>query len=354
MLVRSVLQLAVLFLTVLVSSHPLAETSAPKTSKYTIFDSRAMTFGSDPKFFWINDNELLFVSIRTSPDTSAPAQERFTYAVSRWNIQTGAVTEVKDFGENRPDICLNDGFVLYRGTRKDGAPEAYHGKLGQSMRQVDGKQYGFFFCQLRDKTPKLPDWTEGREIRWLEKLDAGFVDFGDTQKWLENTPIRLYRHNAKQAEGIQLPFGRRDVGKRFRYYAFRSAFFVESDYYLHPRPREVPYPVYWLYTDGRIEKILEIPWGPWRSSASFFPFPARAGLVMASSNFNVRDNSDLGHAGLYLLSDGRVEKILSGWIANLEVAVSPNGCKIAFTYAPVVTRKNNVLQAIDLCEGRAK
>src|SRR5712664_592501 len=108
MLVRPVLQLAVLFLTALVSSHPLAETSAPKTSKYTIFDSRAMTFGSDPKFFWINDNELLFVSIRTSPDTLASAQERLTYAVSRWNIQTSSVTEVKDFGENRPDICLND------------------------------------------------------------------------------------------------------------------------------------------------------------------------------------------------------------------------------------------------------
>jgi hypothetical protein len=108
-----------------------------------------------------------------------------------------------------------------------------------------------------------------------------------------------------------------------------------------------------MYRDGRVEKIADIPWGPWRSSAGFRPFPTRAGIVMASSNFNVRDNTDLAHAGLYLLtSEGRLEKVLSAWVDGLDVSVSPDGCMIAFTYARVVTRKNNVLQAMNLCAGR--
>jgi hypothetical protein len=188
----------------------------------------------------------------------------------------------------------------------------------------------------------------------LHKLGAGFLDFGDTKKGLENTPIRLYRYNAQQGEGLELPLKRRDTGKRFPYYEFKRAFFVVSDYYLHPRPKEIPYPVYWLYEDGRVEKIADIPWGPWRSSASFSPFPTRAGLIMASHNFNVRNANDIADAGLYLFVHGRVERIVKGWVDSLAVAVSPDGCKIAFTYAPVVTRRNNVLQAMDLCGGGVK
>ena len=183
----------------------------------------------------------------------------------------------------------------------------------------------------------------------MEKLDAGFVDYGDRLKWLENTPVAFYRHGAKQHEGIDLAIGRRDAGKRFHYYEFKRAFYFASHYHHHPRPKEIPYPVYWLYADGRVEKLADIPWGPWRA-AGLDTAPTRAGLVMASSNFNVRNANDLEHAGLYLLSNGRVEKILRAWVASLAVAVSPDGCSIAFTYAPVMTQKNNVLMAMRLCE----
>ena len=60
----------------------------------------------------------------------------------------------------------------------------------------------------------------------------------------------------------------------------------------------------------------------------------------------------LAHAGLYLLNAGRVEKLAKGWIAGLAVAVSPDGCRIAFSYSPAVTEKKNVLQAMSLCARR--
>jgi hypothetical protein len=324
-----------------------------KAAQYKTFNSQAMTFGSDPKFFWIDNQELIFVSIEKFPDTSSKSAERLTYSVSRWNIQARTVRLVRDFGENRPLLCFYDGSLLYGAMHKRDAP-AYYAKLGEVEREVNIQEYDYLFCQSRKNTPKLPVWTEGHEIRLLHKLGAGFLDFGDTKKGLENTPIRLYRYNAQQGEGLELPLKRRDTGKRFPYYEFKRAFFVVSDYYLHPRPKEIPYPVYWLYEDGRVEKIADIPWGPWRSSASFSPFPTRAGLIMASHNFNVRNANDIADAGLYLFVHGRVERIVKGWVDSLAVAVSPDGCKIAFTYAPVVTRRNNVLQAMDLCGGGVK
>lgn len=99
--------------------------------------------------------------------------------------------------------------------------------------------------------------------------------------------------------------------------------------------------MYWLYADGRVEKIADLPWGPWRQ-AGLAVFPTRAGLVLASS----------AAAGLYLLHAGQVDKLLEGRIAGLAVAVSPDGCRIAFSYSPAVTEKKNVLQAMSLCARR--
>jgi hypothetical protein len=334
-------------------SVPLTTKSQGAPGKYRVLDSgtRAHTFGAtDPQFYWINNDELLFLAIHQSPDPSATKKEKLNYVVSRWHIQRGTVLQVRNFGESRPSICYYAGQVIYQFRRPDDSIEAYQGKLGDAERAVDPNRYARF-CQRLEDVPKLPAWTAGREIRWLQRIDAGFIDFGDEKKWQENTRVRFYRHGAQPETGVELPFGRRDIAPRFPYYEFRDAFFVESHYWVHPRPKEIPYPVFWLHRDGRIERIADIPWGPWRSAASFFPFPTRVGLVMASSNFNVRNSNDLAHAGIYLLSDGRVNKLLTAWIEGLGVAVSPNGCKIGFTYAPIVTRKNNILQAIDLCEG---
>jgi hypothetical protein len=327
-----------------------AQPSKQRPAQYETFDSQATTFGSDPKFFWVDNQELVFVSVQKFPDSPSKRAERLTYSVSRWNIQARTVSTVRDFGEDRPLLCFYDGFLLYGAMHKRDAP-AYHVKLGGVEREVNIKDYDYLFCQPRKNIPKLPVWTEGREIRLLHKLGAGFLDFGDTQKGSENTAIRLYRYNAQQGEGLELQLRRRDTGKRFPYYEFNRAFFVESDYYLHPRPKEVPYPIYWLYEDGRIEKIADIPWGPWRSSASFFPFPTRVGLVMASHNFNVRNRNDLAHAGLYLFNGSGIEKLLGGWLGNAFVAVSPDGCTIAFSFSPTVSDKNQTLKAMSLCKG---
>jgi len=163
---------------------------------------------------------------------------------------------------------------------------------------------------------------------------------------MSNSPIRLYKPGAKQVDGLTLPFGRRDVEPRFPYFDFANAFFVESHTSIHPRPKNVPYPVYWLYEDGRIQKFADIPWGPWRARAGFLVIPVRPGILMLS--YNARSPEQIDHAGVYLLRRGHVEKIAPGWI--LGVKVSPNGCNVALNYAPFMSRKDGTLRVLELCE----
>jgi hypothetical protein len=318
--------------------------------KFPISDSRtyARSFGgSDPQLFWINNEEVLFLAVHVLPDASGPNKERLNYAVTRWNTRSGEILRVRDFGEDAPRICYYDGHVLYQFRRKDGSLVAYQGKLGEPERSVDSHQYGSLFCRRLNEIPEIPGWMKDREARRLERIGDGFVDFGERQKWMENTRVRLYRYGEMEGAGKELPFGRREITYRFPYYQFKDAYFVASDYWLHPRPKEIPYPVFWLYRDGRVEKIADIPWGPWRSRASFLVFPAQAGLILYSHN--ARDDQDIAHAGLYLLSKGKVEQVVSGWVLGL--AIAPDGCRLAFTYAPNMTRKNNVLRAMNLCAG---
>ena len=317
--------------------------------RFPIIDSRvyARSFGaSDPQLFWINNEQVLFLAVQAIAEHGTSSKERLDYTVSSWNTRTGEVFKVKHFGENAPRICYYEGQVLYEARRKDGSFVTYHGKIGELDRAVDSREYGRTLCRRLDDIPKMPSWTKDRETRRLERLSDGFIDYGERQKWMENTPVRLYRYGENQEAGKLLPLGRREISWRLPYYEFKDAYFVESHYPQHPRPRHVPYPVFWLYRDGRVEKIAEIPWGPWRSSASFFVFPAKPGLVLYSHN--ARNEFDIAHAGLYLLHK-KVEQVLRGWVVGL--AVAPDGCKLAFTYARNMTRKNNVLQVMNLCAG---
>lgn len=70
---------------------------------------------------------------------------------------------------------------------------------------------------------------------------------------------------------------------------------------------------------------------------------------MGSHNFNTRDATDLGDAGIYILREGQVEKLISTWISGLRIEVSQDGCRIAFASERVVSRKSNSLKTMNLC-----
>lgn len=324
----------------------------PTQPQYPIWDSKTTVRAPDSAtpLFWISDEEVLFVAQRIVPDPTVPhSGEGVEYRVSIWSIPTGAIRTLYDAGRNRLRVCYSDGVVRIRVQKKDGTFDDLYGSPVKLAPREPGKTYHGILCRPEDQLAQLPAWTRGREIRLLPRIDAGFLDFGEERRAMENTPIQLYRPGAKQEEGQTLQLGRRDIENSIRYFSFKDAFFLASTYWQHPRPQGVPYPVYWLYMDGRVEQIVDIPWGPWRSRASSWPIPTKAGVAMVSHNFNVRNSRDLADAGLYLISGTSVTRVLKAWIEG--TSVSPNGCRLAFDYAEYVTRKLNRLMVIDLCKG---
>ncbi|HYC44889.1 MAG TPA: hypothetical protein VED01_05330 [Burkholderiales bacterium] len=324
-------------------------------NKYRIYDSNTVvhTFGvGQPQFYWINNEELIFVPMHIIPDASAPNKERYSFSVSRWNIRTGVIDVLHKFGEIRPRLCFFAGYVTIKLRPPGGHGErVLHGPLGEERQDAPNRPFNDVVCRPADSLPQLPAWTKGRQIRWLQSLDAGFIDFGEINRAREYKPLRLYRHGAKQEEGIQLALHDGLVVSRFPYYAFKNAFLVIGDWPRQPPPQDAPYPAYWLYQDGHVETIADIPWGPWRR-ASLSISPTRAGLLLASSHFKSPDRPE--HAGLYLFAKDRVHKLSAAWINGLAVEVSPDGCRAAFAAAPTVTRKTNVLKAIDVCAENPK
>lgn len=323
-------------------------------SKYPIIDSRTTVYTlgvGAPQFYWINNDELLFVPMQITPDASAPNGARVNFSLARWHTRTGAITKLRDFGTGEPRLCFLEGYLLLVVIERDNTRRVYHGPLGAERADNADRRFNYVLCRPTDELPGPPAWTEGRHIRWLEQPNSGFIDFGELKQGINYEPLVLYTPGAGQTEGIQLPLYRRRTIPRFPYFPFKDAFFVESNWHVHPRPKDIAYPVYWLYRDGRVERIADIPWGAWRATSDFTVVPTRAGLLLISSN--VRSPTDLANAGLYLLTAQKIEKLSTAWIEGHSVAMSPNGCRAAFTYATTITQKRNILQVIDLCSGVA-
>lgn len=319
-------------------------------SKYRIYDSGRVVLHHGrgaSGFYWLNNQELLFIGVQIARDPSEEFGERTTYSLEKWNIRTGAINKQRDFDRARPYLCVFADYVYIGLSHRDGTREVYHGPVGAEKLDSPERSFNRHLCRPADTLPALPNWTKGRDVYWLQTLDGGFIDFGEPKHALQFDALKLYRHGADQKRGIELPLYRNRVMPHFTFYPFKDAYFVESDWSHHPRPIDAPYPVWWLHQDGRVEKITDIPWGPWRSRASFSVVPTRAGLVLTSSN--ARSKKDLGDAGLYLLADGTVEHLVPGWIAGHGLMVSPDGCKVAFTRAAEITRKENFLHVIELC-----
>jgi hypothetical protein len=319
--------------------------ASAKAPQLSLWDSNAhLSVTHSRNIYWINNQEIIFVKkLAAAPSQGKP----HNYHLSVWNIQSNTVRAVLDLGDGDAYICFSDGHLAVSFRSQDLGPQLYVGTTKSLTKIAPDTKISPESCLLSHDLPTLPSWVQTRSYRRLERVEWGFVDFGDRQKITDNSTITFYRNGAKFEDGVELPLRRRETKPFFRYFPFADAHFVESTYWQLPRPRGVPYRVYWLYRDGRIDEIAEVPFGPWRYDGSTWTEPTKRGVLLVSHNFNVRDGRDLQHAGLYLVSGRTIRQLLSAWIHM--TAVSPNGCHVALDYANHVTRTDNRLMAFDLC-----
>lgn len=178
----------------------------------------------------------------------------------------------------------------------------------------------------------------------------GFIDRGPLKGARINHALVLFKPGA--AQGIELPLRDREING-ISYVPFKNAYFIQSDYLdpatnigRSPWPQSVTRPLWWMTPDGSV--TAQHLGAPWNQSARFFP--TAVGLVASGYDARVQRPRWPDDAGLFLLGPGgEVTKIIGGQIT--EVAVSPNGCLLAFFHVEQATRHDSAkLKVVNLCD----
>jgi hypothetical protein len=96
---------------------------------------------------------------------------------------------------------------------------------------------------------------------------------------------------------------------------------------------------------GNVEMIT-MPAGPWMSGTTD-ALPARSGWVLVSKAIGLRGG--YGAAGLYVVRNGKVKRVISGYPHAL--AVTPSGCGVAVAIDVSGREEESrpMIMAVDLC-----
>lgn len=175
-----------------------------------------------------------------------------------------------------------------------------------------------------------------RDRRWKPlRLGQGYLDFGPRE---DATGIRAVEHLANDQRsrhntGIRME---QPISPKTEHAAHDDSYLI-FDLNLTKAQRQL-----WLKTDKhtiwRLDRHLQgwpltIPAGRWVNpiGGTLSYLSTRSGILIISNNF--APNYSAGGAGLYLLAPNTAAQRLERGLAQ-EVAVSPNGCRIAYGFRP--------------------
>ena len=324
------------------SVNPTAST-AP--SPYPVMDSGVWADRSS-NVYWIDNQHILF---KGSEEKEKAKHYTGKFNISIWEPGKGVQVYAKDVVSV---LCLNSDSIVYYGLlakSPQGIEQYRYGKFGSE--QTFTKPAGvkkFYWDQMNCKLTELTKVLEQRKGRAIFPLldRHGYLDKGAIRgkESLKETPAIFYRpgHN----EGITLPIR---IAGLVNYYAFKDAYFITRGLGLY-QDFDKPGTAWWLAPDGTVTDLV-VPRNP-LNKYHVEPFPTKIGIFAVS--YSSKSLKDSGLAGGYFLRDGKWSKVLDGDIQGL--AVSPDGCKVAFSHAPYLDAdlpddpQKRTLKLIDFCK----
>lgn len=299
--------------------------------------------------YWIDNSRVLFPGLDTSR-VDATAKGRPPQSVIYiWDERTHKASVYTDIPES-DYVCYSNGYLSYA-VRKDGKRYIREGKIGAEIeREWDQPA-------ARSKVDRNPiscmdfDYSTADRIYpgylFVPLLDGdGYYGWQKKKSNIEALKSPLYYLPAgKNKKPVPLPILSAQID-RISYSEYLRAYVIE--YTPHHRKADSIGKVWILYRSGKVSESL-IPAGPWmRGSMGYVP--AKDGVIMSSSALGLKSRFDPGYAGVYLVRDGKVERLISGFPG--QPAVSPDGCKVAVVINPLVGPGiHATLNTVDLCEG---
>jgi hypothetical protein len=345
-----------LLLWLLLISPQLAASGEPR---YPVLDSKFPA--AEAKLGWIDNERVMFhgydIGKMTQP---GPGEGHPTAAEGLfiWDTGKGTVTKYWDI-DGPTSLCVYHDTIAF-GQRIKGEQNAWIrtvGKIGQeqSVRSTGGDWVNPISCAYSKRRP--PEVTGQRILRHLRE-EHGYLDFGSAAKLslLETAKVLYYRPGWK--DPLYLPFATNRVLNLFDYVEFEDAYLLQGRAIT---PDAVP--LWLLRPDGTVTQLLEPKGKSWERIGWVGYIWTKRGLLLISRTAD--GYAAAGKSGGYLLDGDNVKRLIVGLLDH--VAVSPNGCKLAFGHvlnsqagadSAQALRKGKpgtrTLKMIDLCVGKGE
>lgn len=281
--------------------------------------------------FWISPDEVIFIGPTDEQKVDGPSRQRLT-RVTTWDART---KNVRRLAAADAGLCYDRGRIAYReienwALRSWTSIGRHPGTIPREERDIRYDEP--MSCMPIDALPPLPVRSVEHDfVRLLP--EHGFIDLGQSTRWTENTAIHLQPPDGGRL--VELPLKRREIQRgTIKFFAFKGAYFVESVYFdvargyeTAPWPEGVPRAAWWLYPDGKVERMTIAP-AAWARGRIV---PTRAGLLGMSNAFSARGGAAASD-GVYVISNGNARRVLRGSFGAS--AVSADGCAFAVRRQP--------------------
>jgi hypothetical protein len=336
----------IVLLWILLISPQLAACGEPP---YPILDSKFPA--AEAKLGWIDNERVIFQGYEPEKFGTKSPKDGHIYDITGlfiWDTATNAVSKHASM-EGLTTLCVHAGEVTFA---REGMLVA--GKLGEERQTPFPKKHWFNPNSCRYYTER-PYWSEGgRKGRGIPLLEQhGYVDFGEqTMDPGRSRPLVLYPPGSK--DGITLPIRSDQAEVPPVYIAFEDAYLLRARQFTSDAV-----PAWLLKPDGVVTSVFEPRGEAWERMGWGHYFLTKKGLLITGGR---GDYAKVGTMGGYLFSEGKPVRVVPGLLRN--VAVSPDGCKVAFvhvmhsqagadSFRALQAGKpgTRTLKMIDLCKG---
>lgn len=333
-----------------------ATMEAGRRAKYPVIDSGFPVSGSvrtlDGSVYWLDDQRVIFLGndvtrIAKNPDSGMP--ESRVNGLFVWDTKGGQVKQLYQ-ADSVESLCVFKKFISFRARWDNDISHMVEGTIGRLKKRPDNdRRYpqGVRWpnCGGRPPAPAHVHWGNFRPLL----PEHGYLDLSRSPEG-----YRLYRPGNKA--GMRINFPDLSVGD-IRYDERKGAYAVSGQYLGPDRISDTGanrFPplsdrfFYWLYPDGRIEKVIQ-----------------RYGFCTHSGGGGQLTPVGVLRGRCLIKADG--DEYLAPNIvgAGSGIALSPEGCRVVFGGAPSeelrkATEAENVagrpgfitLKMIQICEER--
>ncbi len=336
---KAYLFLVALIILVLQGCERGVEEKRENAGSYPILDSK---FGaSDKQVYWLDEDRVIFYGYEGPKPKNEEELGKLKYAIYIWDTKNNQVRKY----DNGAGLCYQDGYIYYsfpqdyvKDPSKKHSESWKEGLFGNEVAYIkqynaeEGKDWykNYERSEISCKVSKRPATMQGRY--WIPLLEGdGYLDAGKDNvihpsEWEQTKYIR-----GDDVE-ITLPIKDAEDYNEVSYIDHKKAYLMHNSSWKKDWVAMRCIPIWWLQKSGSITRecvsINKLPSNQLsrldQGGAGSRAYPTARGTI-----FLFGTSSDRWDA--YLLRDDTSEKVVSGLIWGM--SVSPNGCRIAFSYA---------------------